>query len=96
MFKIKNLLIKMKGESTTQKKFDKLKKSAVISKDELYNHFDLKGKGKVTKQDYDDHIDWHCNHSKMSPGGSNKNCNCKKFNPFFSPGPVHEVVLDDS
>ena len=40
----------MKGESKTQKEFDKKKPTDTISKTELYNHFDLNGDGKVTKQ----------------------------------------------
>lgn len=67
----------MKGESKTQKEFDKKKPTDTISKTELYNHFDLNGDGKVTKQNYDDHINWHCSHKKS------KKCSCKSFNPFY-------------
>jgi len=32
----------------------------VVSKEELYNHFDLDGNGIVTKKEYEDHVNWHC------------------------------------
>ena len=32
---------------------------------ELYHHFDLDGDGKVSVQDYEDHVRWHC----MNPDG---------------------------
>ena len=34
----------------------------VVSKDELYKHFDLDGDGSVTPQEYADHIEFHCAH----------------------------------
>ena len=67
----------MKGESKTQNEFDNKNSSDIITKDELYKHFDLNGDGKVTKQNYDDHIYWHCTHT------NSKDCNCKSFNPFY-------------
>tara|TARA_Y100000592_G_C5446392_1_gene306232 strand:- start:210 stop:710 length:501 start_codon:yes stop_codon:yes gene_type:complete len=33
--------------------------NGVVSKDELYNHFDLDNDGTVTTQEYADHIDYH-------------------------------------
>ncbi len=34
-----------------------------ISKDELHEHFDLDKDGKVTLDEYSDHIDYHCENS---------------------------------
>ena len=33
--------------------------NGIVSKDELYNHFDLDNDGTVTTQEYTDHIDYH-------------------------------------
>jgi hypothetical protein len=33
--------------------------SGIVSKDELYNHFDVDNDGTVTTQEYADHIDYH-------------------------------------
>lgn len=34
--------------------------NGVVSKEELYNHFDLDNNGVVTPQEYADHIEYHC------------------------------------
>lgn len=74
------------GQSRTQDKFDKKKANDVITSDELHRHFDLDGDGKVTKKEYDDHVEWHCNHPKntFSPQSCDKGCKCQKFNPFYT------------
>lgn len=74
------------GQSKTQDKFDKKKPDDKITPEELHKHFDLNDDGKVTKQEYDDHIKWHCNHpdKKYSPLACGKGCKCQKFNPFYT------------
>jgi len=37
----------------------------VISKEELYNHFDLDGDGVVTMDDYAVHVDYHCENPEL-------------------------------
>tara|TARA_B100000683_G_C12500050_1_gene557397 strand:- start:1633 stop:2259 length:627 start_codon:yes stop_codon:yes gene_type:complete len=37
----------------------------VIEPDDLYKHFDIDQDGKVTTQDYKDHIEYHSTHPKM-------------------------------
>ena len=34
--------------------------NGIVSKDELYNHFDLNNDGAVTPEDYANHIEYHC------------------------------------
>ena len=34
--------------------------NGIVSKDELYNHFDLNNDGTVTGEDYANHIEYHC------------------------------------
>ena len=37
-------------------------KDGVVSKEDLYQHFDLNGDGRVTTDEYKDHIEFHCKH----------------------------------
>lgn len=56
-----------KGESSTQKTFDNYSNDKVLSPEELYEHFKLDGKNKVTMKDYRDHIKWHCENKEFNP-----------------------------
>lgn len=37
-------------------------RDGVVSKEDLYQHFDLNGDGQVTTDEYKDHIEFHCKH----------------------------------
>lgn len=56
----------------------------VVSKDELYSHFDLDNDGTVTPEEYTDHIEFHCAHPETLSHYQNhrhKSCEvvpCKK------------------
>lgn len=54
-------------ESPTQQKFDTYDDNKELSPDELYDHFKIRDKDKVTMKDYRDHIKWHCEHKKFNP-----------------------------
>ena len=58
-------------------------RDGVVSKEDLYQHFDLNGDGKVTTDEYKDHIEFHCKHPETLShyntlrSSSINNVNCK-------------------
>ena len=47
------------GESHSSLEHDQ---EGIVSKDDLYNHFDLNQDGAVSKDDYTSHVEYHCAH----------------------------------
>lgn len=57
----------------------------IVSPEELYRHFDLDGDGVVTKQEYADHVNWHCAHPEVLDACQDKRYEC-----------MHDVPCMDS
>ena len=57
----------------------------IVSPEELYSHFDLDGDGVVTKQEYADHVNWHCAHPEVLDACQDKRYEC-----------MHDVPCMDS
>ena len=57
----------------------------IVSPEELYSHFDLDGDGVVTKQEYADHVNWHCAHPEVLDSCQDKRYEC-----------MHDVPCMDS
>lgn len=71
-----------KGESHGELKSDE---HGVVSPEELHSHFDLDGNGVVTKQEYTDHVNWHCDHPEVLDACQDKRYEC-----------MHDVPCMDS